>query len=779
MNNPQPSDRGRLPAIPPSMPPAVICRMAACTLMLAPMGAAHGGDTEAFFERHVRPLLVARCYQCHAGDKAGGGLSLETRTGTRRGGDGGAAVVPGRPDESLLIAAVSGSDPDWRMPPEDAGPPLTPDEVGLLRAWIVAGAFDPREASARIGGMDAAAAADWWAFQPLGAATGLPTPDAIDARLDASLAARGLEVAPPADDRTFIRRATYDLIGLPPASDDVDAFLADGSSGKDARLIERLLASPDYGVQQGRRWLDVVRYADTAGENTDRPLPHAWRYRNWVFEAVNRDLPYPDFIRLQIAGDLVAATADRAAREEGIVATGYLAIARRFGHDIDKDIHLTHEDVIDNLGKTFLGLTIGCARCHDHKYDPVSSRDYYALYGIFDSTRFSFPGCEPKGAPRDLVPLMSADEIKARMAPWRERRDAYNAAVAAAKERSGDAPPEALPPEPGPEPVIPVAYAVAEREPRDAPLQVRGEPDKPGDVVPRRWLEVFGGPPVPPDAGSGRRELAAWIATSPLAARVIVNRVWQWHFGSGLVRTPNDFGSRGERPTHPELLDMLAAGFVAEGGRLKPLHRAIMATRAYRRASAASDELVAADPDNRWLARFSRRRLTAEEIRDTLLVASAELDRTPGEAHPFPPEATWKFTQHVPFNAVYDTTRRSAFLMVQRQRRHPFLALFDGADPNTSTPVRQTTTVPTQALYFLNDPFFHDRAAGLARRLGGSADEGARIVAGYRIAYQRPPSAAEAERAARFIAAYPGPADDRWAAWARVLLASNELLHVD
>jgi hypothetical protein len=298
-------------------------------------------------------------------------------------------------------------------------------------------------------------------------------------------------------------------------------------------------------------------------------------------------------------------------------------------------------------------------------------------------------------------------------------------------------------------------------------------------VVPRRWLEVFGGTPVPADAGSGRRALADWIATSPLAARVIVNRVWQWHFGAGLVRTPNDFGTRGELPTHPELLEALAAGFVAEGGRLMPLHRAIMATRAYRQASVAPAELVAADPGNRLLARFPRRRLTAEEIRDALLVASAELDRTPGEGHPFPPESTWKFTQHTPFSAVYDTTRRSAFLMVQRQRRHAFLALFDGADPNASTPVRQTTTVPTQALYFLNDPFFHDRAAGLGRRVAALPDAAARIREGYRIAYQRPPSAAEAERVSRFIAAYPGSDDDRWTAWARVLLASNEFLHVD
>ncbi|MFM8495775.1 MAG: DUF1553 domain-containing protein, partial [Planctomycetia bacterium] len=334
-------------------------------------------------------------------------------------------------------------------------------------------------------------------------------------------------------------------------------------------------------------------------------------------------------------------------------------------------------------------------------------------------------------------------------------------------------------PDPGPEPVLPVAYAVVEGAVHDAPLHQRGDPEKPGPAVPRRWLEVFGGTPVGADGGSGRRALAEWVATSPLAARVIVNRVWQWHFGTGIVATPNDFGARGSPPTHPELLDNLAAGFVAEGGRIKALHRVIMATRAYRRASAAAVDPGDGDPDARWLSRFPRRRLRAEEIRDSLLVAAGQLDATPAAAHPFPPEATWTFTQHGPFAAVYETTKRSAYLMVQRQRRHPFLALFDGADPNATTPSRQKTTVPTQALYFLNDPFFHGQADALARRLAGRADRAERIGAGYRIAFQRSPTAAEADRAAGFLDTYPGSDEERLAAWARVLLASNEFLHVD
>ena len=316
------------------------------------------------------------------------------------------------------MAAVRGDDPAWRMPPEDAGPPLSADEVAVLTRWVAGGAFDPRVATASIGGMSEAEARSLWAFAPLAATDISGGPERIDALLDARIAEAGLPVSGPADDRVFLRRATYDLTGLPPTADELEAFDADPSSDKTQRLIDRLLASPDYGVRYGRHWLDVVRYADTAGENTDRPLPHAWRYRNWVIDAFNADMPYDEFVRLQLAGDLMRTGEPRERLNEGIVATGYLAIARRFGHDIQKDRHLTYEDVIDNLGKTFLGLTIGCARCHDHKYDPVSSEDYYALCGILESTRFAFPGCEPQGQPRDLVPLASEEEIAAAREPW-------------------------------------------------------------------------------------------------------------------------------------------------------------------------------------------------------------------------------------------------------------------------------------------------------------------------------------------------------------------------
>lgn len=953
----------------------------------APGAAKLSAEEREFFEKQVRPLLVKRCFECHGGTKAGGGLSLQTAKGWRKGGESGPAIVPGKPDESPLVAAINYK--SLEMPPADKGGKLSADEIAILTKWVALGAPDPRDGSETLGGMTREEAQKWWAFQPL--PTVPPADLEADARWIDELLQRELEqhrlvAAPRADPRTLIRRLSYDLTGLPPTAEQVDAFVADSSAAAWARAIDQRLDSPQYGVHWGRHWLDVVRYADTAGENTDRPLPHAWRYRNWVFESFQRDLPFDQFVRQQIAGDLLSKNQTGPARAEGIVATGYLAIARRFGHDIDKDMYLTHEDLIDNLGKNFLGLSLGCARCHEHKYDPISAEDYYALYGIFESTKFAFPGCEPKGQPRDLVPLLAQAELDALLKPWQEKvaaaeadKQRRQAAAAMAKAKleahwasakralaasqvaegasapfeqkvavrkgevlllsvspngnhgadstlvewtireaggagrvwslaepvsdllkgnswsaehgaawsfldvsgspaflterrdanggnaalkswslgelpsvfvnSGTQPAEVwtkLParsffvhpgpnrpvavawtspvegelvltgrvadahpaggldgvsfelthfaapelgaalaelssassgaPDPGPPPAVPVAYAVVDREPKNANLHERGDPEKLGPVVPRRWLSVFGGDEVPRDAGSGRRELGDWIARHPLMARVLANRVWEWHFGRGLVRSSNDFGARGERPTHPELLDFLAAKFVQSGYSIKTLHRLILRTEAYQRASAvpATD-----DPENRWLAHFNRRRLTAEELRDSLLSVSGQLDLTPGEGHPFPEEKTWTFSQHAPFNAVYDTKRRSAYLMVQRQRRHPYLALFDGADPNASTPTRQSSTVPTQALYFINDPFFHSQAGLFATRLLAPAIDDARLTYAYRELFQREPTSAERDRLQKFLAAYPGEPADKWSALARILLASNEFLFVE
>ncbi|NBV86506.1 MAG: DUF1549 domain-containing protein, partial [Verrucomicrobia bacterium] len=886
-------------------------------------------------------------------------------------------------------------DADLAMPPKKKGGKLSDSNIRVLSDWIKMGAPDPREAVAKIGGMKADEAKSWWAFQPLPKPNEPSSPTSASAQIDTFLNARlqteGLQSSAPADKRTLLRRATYDLTGLPPSPEEVDAFLADSSPDAFSKVIERLLASPQYGVKWGRHWLDVVRYADTAGENTDRPLMHAWRYRNWVFDAFNKDIPYDEFVRLQLAGDLERATASREALNEGIVATGYLAIARRFGHEISKDVHLMYDDVIDNLGRSFLGLTIACARCHDHKYDPISAADYYSVYGILQSTKFSYPGCEASGKPRDMVPLIAKSEADALMKPWLEKRtqeDALRAKLAnagrtlktnfteqtvllaaspiaegasvgfeesskasldqiavrkgevllltvspnkshgadstlvewtirdcAAPDRVwsasdlvhsltesnphagahdaswcflavgkdgpvylhekhtsvnghsdiqkwsiGDTPSvfvnssdqqimvwttlparsfllhpgpnqpvavawvspidgqisiqgrvsDAHPtlgdgvafelkhlrtpgtgtalleigrhlqiPEAGGPPSIPWAYAVTEDKPLDAHILVRGEPEKPGEEVPRRWLGIFGGQPIAKPAESGRRELGQWISSHPVSARVMVNRIWQWHFGNGIVRSSSDFGSRGEKPTHPELLDFLASEFVAHGYSIKTLHRAIMGTSAYQRSSNTTEGLHQRDPENRLLGCFSRRRLDVEEIRDSLLSTSGQLDLNPGEAHPFPPEDKWKFTQHGPFNAVYEHSKRSAFLMTQRQRRHPFLGLFDGADPNAGTAQRQTTTVPSQALFFLNDRFFHEQAAAFAATLTPLPDDPARLKRAFQSLFQREPSAAEIQKATSFLASYGSTPTEAWKAYCRVLLAGNEFIHID
>jgi hypothetical protein len=827
----------------------------------------------------------------------------------------------------------------------------------------------------------------------------------------ASANTRGLVPVAPAGKQALIRRATFDLTGLPPTPEEIEAFVVDDDPGAFSRVVDRLLASPRYGEKWGRSWLDVARYADTAGETADIPVLDAWRYRNYVIDAFNDDMPYDQFLREQLAGDLLAADlpADAPAERYAsmVTATGYLALARRFGFDTLKDHYLTIEDTIDTLGKSMLGLTIGCARCHDHKYDPIPTEDYYALYGIFESTRYPFSGCEKDRAPRDMVPLISGPEIEKRREELRRELAEADSATAATQARlkqradapamvlasgeipnggeqiltstpnadklrsvavqrgesirltilprnghgadstgvdltlveqsgqgrtwnlttdvlrdagrlprtlpdgqpapwhawdatesprpfteyvndadgtagltlwrgaqplpalfvnAGDQllafqtvrqPPRSIALHPGPiggvaiaweSPVdgvvsvdgrvldidpsggdgiawtltkgpgfgreltesaaplaasirlkraldsvagsTPTAYAVVDGQPHDAELHVRGDPETRGKPVSRHFLKVLGGQPLTKKSQSGRRELAIWITDrhNPLTARVMVNRVWQGHFGFGLVRTPNNFGVRGESPTHPQLIDWLASQFMDNGWSIKSLHRSIMLSDAYQRSSLDDPANAAIDPENLGLWRFDRRRLSAEEIRDAMLAVSGDLDLSPAEAHPFPPPATWQFTQHSPFTAVYETNRRSVYLMTQRIKRHPFLALFDGADPNSSTGRRESSTVPTQALFFLNDPFVQARAESLVRRLDPLPDDSARLARAYSLCFGRAPEPREVNASDRFRSSYAeglesADTDERhsiaWSAWIRIMLASNEFLYVD
>ena len=1185
------------------------------------------------------------------------------------GGDSGPAIVPGDPVRSLLVQAIARHDDVSAMPPE-LDKALRPEQVAAFDRWIAAGALWPEVTAAfEVEGH--------WAFKPVADPAPPPVVDEawcqtpIDRFIRARQEEAGVAPLPAADRRTLIRRATFDLTGLPPTPAEIEAFLADPAPRAFDSVVERLLASTAYGEKWARHWLDVVRYADTAGETADYPVPVAWRYRNYCVDAFNRDLPYDAFLRDQIAGDILAAAGPPEARDERIVATGFLAISRRFGFDSEKYHHLTIQDTIDTVGQSVMGLSLGCARCHDHKFDPVSARDYYALYGIFESSRYPFPGSEQKQRVRSLAPLGDAradghawrayeaevSRLSAELAaldrpvpaatlrsvtdldgdfelqapagggsygvlvpPWRyegpiavtaaaqspfkhlfvggrcgvsiaagagpyrcaqavhglpgnggpvflnldlrlhapaaaatgrhrftltdsngpaielvfsavglqlvaagathdlgpvpiaewinlqlaidtakhevtgrlgtpgavrelgpfalaaeargpitsvelaalvEPATAYAATAldcdhlalqstpippvslerpaplpgpdakalrARLRELSGydgdlemqsaGAPPVApwnpgpasvvrldakaqspftnlyppgrlgltlpsrveydgfglsLPPippaadgrlhvafdirpgkragdsqgtwrysighGPGPSPAIelffdnaafftrdgqttspvgpivadrwhqvqlvldlakrtysglllsegsstpfsgplaaswdgtidytfidsyghvgglrpaldidnflvsstphrsldspaevpvaaagrneeiaalrsslatfeargdalaaelrrllaegpvPMAYAMAEGTPADARIQRRGEPDEPGDAVPRGFIAVLGGASLPAAvAGSGRLELAEWLTRPdhPLTARVMVNRIWQHHFGRGLVATPNDFGVRGRRPTHPELLDRLATDFVRSGWSIKAIHRQILSSATWQQATARADDgATTADARSLYVG-FERRRLSAEEIRDAILAVSGRLDRSRGEGHPFPPPFEWGYSQHGPFGAVYDHDRRSLYLMTGRLKRHPFLALFDGADPNASTADRLGTTVPTQALFFLNDPLVHGAADSWAGQLAQSTtDRNARIVAATEGALARAPESDELAAANAFLDRYrealaaegiANPDHEAFAAWLRTLLAGNEFLHVD
>jgi hypothetical protein len=657
--------------------------------------------------------------------------------------------------------------------------------------------------------LPSAPAAEHWAFQPLhdpplpSVRNGRWPKSDIDYFILREIERRGVEPSPRADKHTLLRRVTYDLTGLPPAPEEIIDFIADRSQDAFARVVDRLLGSPAYGERWGRHWLDLARYADTAGDSADYPIPQAYKYRDYVINALNRDKPYDQFLREQIAGDLMTAASEREWREQ-IVATGFLAMARRFSVEPDNAMHLTIEDTLDTIGRSVLGLSFSCARCHDHKYDPVSMRDYYGLYGIFSSTRFPYAGSEEKKKQRDFVPLMSEAEMDKIYAPFREQWDvleaeikrlekeaefltkegldsaAVQAAITEAKNKRHDLVSSAPP--------LDTAYAVAEGKPSEARIQVRGEPSNAGETVPRGALDLLGKALRPaftnginPSADrSGRLEFANWLTDpkNPLSARVIVNRVWQHHFGRGLVATSGDFGTRGQEPSHPELLDYLASRFIESGWSIKALHRRILVSSVYQQSSLSSRQT---DPENRWLARMSRRRLDAEAVRDSMLAVSGALDLTVAGEHPFPAEANWQYTQHAPFTGVYATSKRSVYVMQQRIRKHPFFAIFDGADPNVSTAERSASITPLQALFAMNDKFSQSQAKLFAQRTcREQAATPDRIRRAYLLAFGRLPSSDELLAGETYLKpAHPNDAESAWVSFARALMASNEFIFLD
>ncbi len=709
------------------------------------------------FEQDIAPILIRRCLECHNERGAAGGLVLVDAEHLAKGGDSGAAIAT---EASLLLTRVT----DGEMPPEKKGKSqrLPDAEIELLRQWIAAGApwpegrkLDPYERTT-----DLRAGRDFWSLQPVGRPD-VPTVDGqsftnpIDAFVRARLATEGFQPAPEADRRTLIRRVYYDLIGLPPTFDEIESFAADTTPDAYERLVDRLLESPQYGERWARHWLDVVRYADTCGYERDQEKPFAWKYRDYVVDAFNNDKPYDRFILEQLAGDELP---DRTT--ESLIATGMLRLGTWNDEPNDPQDYKYErlEDLVDVTSTAFLGITAKCARCHDHKFDPIPQLDYYRIAAAF------WPGpIEPRDA--GLLGGPSNDELG-----------------------SGEV----------------LAWTDLTNSPPPLHALKNGERAHPLDEVaaatlsfaPQNFHEFT---PAPADAKTSQRrlQLAQWIASpeNPLTARVIVNRLWQEHFGAGLVRSPNNFGFTGDRPTHPELLDWLADELVASGWKLKRMQRLMVMSQTYRQASLhpRAADYNAHDAGNKLLWRAERRRLDAEALRDTLLAVTGELDLRrggPGFRPTLSAEAVEGLSRKGAAWAASppeEQRRRSLYIFSQRSLLTPLLTTFDFSDTTLPCGKRDVTTVAPQALALLNDPFAHERSQALAKRVSSTSDAPeSQIAAAWRFALGRSPTDSETaaalehlERQRERFRDQPAPDEAALASLCHVLLNLNELAYVD
>jgi hypothetical protein len=729
------------------------------------------------FERDVAPLVIRRCLECHGEATRSGGLVLTSGDRLRAGGDSGAVVVqPGKPDESLLLQRVLAGE----MPPEKHGKSqqLPKTEQETLRAWIAAGAewpagrvLDPYECTT-----DVRAGRDWWSLQPVvrpdipqvRAAAGVRNP--IDAFVLAKLEQHGWSPAPPAGRATVIRRLSLDLTGLPPTAEETEAFVRDESADAYERLVDRLLASPHLGERWARHWLDLVRYADTCGYERDQEKPGVWKYRDWVVRSFNDDKPYDRFVTEQLAGDELA---DRS--EETVVATAFLRLGTWNDEPNDPDEYKYErlEDMVHATSTAFLALTVKCARCHDHKFDPVPQADYYGVANAFWAG-FIEPG------ERALLGGPGAKDLGYDVFGWTDRA----------------------------------------REPPPLSLLKNGDSKHPGPVVGPGHLSLIPAlhrPVAPPPVGAAtshrRLQLAEWITDPqhPLTARVLVNRLWLHHFGQGLVRTPDDFGFNGERPTHPELLDWLADELVrpTEAGTvsgasdvpsqpwtLKRMHKLLVMSATYRQSSDHPLNAVYGreDAGNRLWWRAERRRLDADSLRDALLAASGQLDLRMGGPGFRPTvsaealeglsrkEGAWQASP------PEDQRRRSLYLFLQRSLLTPFMTTFDQGDTTLPCGQRNVTTVAPQALALLNSEFVHEQSRALAGRVAadaGDQDED-RVVSAWRRVLGRDPTPAERDssqehlrRQEQRFADADQPRQRALESLSHVLLNTNEFLYVD
>ncbi len=835
-----------------------------------------------FFETKIRPVLAKQCYGCHAASKMGG-LDLTARVGLEKGGARGSALG----ESGWLMRAITYTDDQLKMPP--AGK-LSDAEIADLTAWVKAGAHWPEhKAAVQVAGPGYKITDEqraWWAFQPVRK----PVPPAvkqsawprtnIDRFVLNKLEAKGLKPVRPATRRALIRRAYYDLTGLPPTADEVEAFEKDKSHDAFAQVVERLLASRHYGERWGRYWLDVARYSDDRLNSTmDSPYENAYLYRDWVIEAFNQDMPFDLFVKAQIAGDLL----DHPDRDKLVAGLGFYALSPEF-----------QDDRVDATTRGFMGLTVACAQCHDHKFDPIPTKDFYALSGVFSSTKLSEFPLAPEAQVRDykarkerieeqekalnefldkqaaaLSEILAArttryldavrrggkDEsldaetlerwtkylAKEREHPFLKdwdksgfpseafqarvlelikekkkieetnlirlggsqkrgdlagadlvalERDKYllwrdlfstGAGILYYKEAKVDRFLEGqwkkhleglraelarlkkeLPEQ------YPFIHTIADVEaPKNMRIRIRGSADNLGDEAPRAFLSILSkSTPAPFTKGSGRLELAEAVASSanPLTPRVMVNRIWKQHFGTGLTSTPSNFGQLGERPSHPELLDYLAARLIEANWSMKALHREIMNSAVYQLAASTEGVAFEADPDNRLYWRASRRRLDVEPLRDTLLAVSGELDtKIGGKAE--------KLTEE-------SNKRRTIYGFVSRRKLDGTLSLFDFPNPNSTSEQRIETATPLQALFFMNSGFLQARSKALAAKLERAGEDNkVRIVAAYRLLYGRPATAREIELGLKFLAG--GAPSQAWPLYAQALLSSNELLFLD
>ena len=774
------------------MPRTVAPLVAAAVLRLLtalPAVAADRPDPAAsdFFETSVRPVLAERCLPCHGPEKQKGGLRLDSREAVLRGGDNGPAVSPGEPATSLLIEAV-GYEGDTKMPPKGK---LDEAAVRALRRWVETGASWPGPSADGEQASKRPDPKDHWAFRPVRPRAVPAVKDeswplgTIDRFLLAKMEERGLRPVEPADRPTWLRRATFDLAGLPPTPAEVEAFAADDSPGAYERVVDRLLASPRYGERWGRHWLDVARYGEDQAHTFEaRMYPYGHRYRDWVVKALNDDMPYDRFVTEQIAGDLL----DGPDRDARLPALGFFALGPVYYGKAKND---ELDDRVDTLSRGFLGLTVACARCHDHKFDPIPTEDYYALAGVFASTDY----WEYPDAPKDVIEAFdrgqAAVKVKAGEVDAFLAISAFRGFYALPVKGSEKSLPKALKGRlkalrdelaaskaKAPKP-YPVVHSLAEgKKPANLRVLIRGNPQTPGDEARRRFLTALSTvEPAEFRQGSGRLELAREVtrADNPLTARVIVNRVWEHHFGRGLVATPSNFGTLGEPPSHPELLDHLAGRLLEIGWSLKALHREILLSAAYRASSRLDPADHDRDAENIYLWRMNRRRLEVEPWRDAMLAVSGELDDTLGGPS-------------VDLGSI-GNRRRTVYASVSRHDLNALLRLFDFPDPNITCDRRAVTSVPLQQLFVLNSEFMVRQAKALAGKL--TADRGesddARVRRAFPLLFGRPAEADEVGWGVDFLSAASaaGPPSGSkaplgaWEQYAQALLGSNEFLFID